>query len=308
MPLQATFLGAPEFAALQAERPPLIIDSWLAAGSVTLLFGPPSAGKTHLTISMARAIAHGEPLWGVYPTQKSRVLIVQADMNTALYQERVRPNAEALGADVAVLATDGMPFDITALRPSDPVVVAVNKFAPSIIFVDTLRKSHLLDENDSNAPDKVYSAWRALFPGAAFVFLHHSRKIPMDTKDMTQAVREAFRGSGAWAASADTIIMQKRVRRANNPDWMTRIYFVRTRSCAEPPAMLLRLDEAELLLKPLAETTLEKALLTWIASNPRAGKAEALTWLQAELDADGKPICSRATAYRAWDRLVKGER
>lgn len=308
MPLQATFLGAPAFAALQAERPPLIIDPWLAAGSITLLFGPPSAGKTHLTISLARAIAHGEALWGMFPTQKSRVLVVQADMNTVLYQERVKPNADALGDDVAVLATDGMPFDITAIKPSDPVVGAVNTFDPAIIFVDTLRKSHMFDENDSNAADKVYSAWRALFPRAAFVFLHHSRKIPLDSKDMATAVREAFRGSGAWAASADTIIMQKRVRRANNPDWMTRLYFVRTRSCQEPASVLLKLDEQALLLQPLAETTLEKALLAWIAANPRATKADALAWMQADLDADGKPICSRATAYRAWDRLVKGER
>lgn len=303
MPLKATFLGAPDFAALQTDRPPLIVDPWLASGSVTLLFGPPSAGKTHLTISMARAIAHGEPVWSMFPTQKSRVLIVQADMNTALYQERIRPNADILGSDVAVLATDAMPFDVTALKPSDPVIVAVNRFAPGIIFVDTLRKSHMLDENDSDAPDRVYAAWRTLFPGAALVFLHHSRKVSADAgKNADLVLREAFRGSGAWAASADTIIMQRRVRRANNPTWMTRVMFVRTRSCQEPSSVLLRLDE-NLLLTPMVEAGVEKALLAWAVANPRASRSDAIRWLQT----DGEPGCSSATAYRIYNRVMRGD-
>lgn len=305
--MRATLHNALAFRDLVTERAPLIVDPFLAVGSVTLLFGPPSAGKTHLTISMASAIARGEPLWGVYPTQQSRVLIVQADMNTALYQERMRPNADALTADTAILATDGMPMDVCRLAPTEPIIVAARELNPRVIFVDTLRKTHQYDENDSLAADRVYAAWRTLFPGAAFVFLHHTRKVSTQATSADTIIREAFRGSGAWAASADTIIMVRRARRANNPDWMTRVAFVRTRSCAEPAPILLRLN-TNLLLEPVAETTLEKALLSWIAANPRGTKNDAVAWLQAELDADGKPICSRATAYRTWDRVVKGER
>lgn len=284
----------------------MLVSPWLAAGSITLLFGPPSAGKTHLTISITDALLRGVPLWGVYPTQRSRVLVVQADMNTVLYQERLRPNADILTDDFAALTTDAMPFDVCKLTPRDSTVAAVRDFNPHVIFVDTLRKSHNLDESESTAPDRIYSAWRALFPGAALVFLHHSRKAPAQAANADTVVREAFRGSSAWAASADTIIMTRRVRRQNNSAWMTRVHFVRTRSCAEPAPMLLRLSE-QLLLEPFVGSPLEEQLLAWIAVNPRAKRADAVKWMTAQTGADGKPLCSQATAYRAWDRVVRGD-
>ena len=284
----------------------MLVAPFIAPGSVTLLFGPPSAGKTHVTISIASAIVHGAPLWGVFPTQKSRVLIVQADMNAALYQERIRPNGAHLTDDTQILLTDGFPLDVCALQPSDPLIAQLRAFDPGIVFVDTLRKTHNLSEIDDQTPDRVYTAWRTLFPKAAFVFLHHSRKLPT-SPDANKMIAEAFRGSGAWAASADTIIAQRRVKRANNPDWMTRLQFVRTRSCEEPASVLLKLS-ASLLLEPVAETTLEKSLLAHIAANPRVSRVEAVKWMQEEKDASGKPICSQATAYRTWDRVVRGER
>jgi RecA-family ATPase len=289
-----------------SSRAPLLIDPFLAAGSVTLLFGPPSAGKTMLTATMASALVRGEPLWGVFPVQRCRVLIVQADMNSLLYQERLRSSAAFLTDDIKVLLTDAMPLDVCKIALSEPAFVAIRAFAPDVVFVDTLRKTHNFDENDSTAADRVYAAWRTLIPGAAFVFLHHSRKLPAQVTADT-GVREAFRGTTAWAASADTVIMQRRVRRANNSDWMTRVYFVRTRSCQEPAAILLRLNET-LMLEPVTETPLEKLLLSWIAANPRAKRPDAIKWLLAQTDEQGKPLCAQATAYRAWDRVVRGDK
>lgn len=274
----------------------------MARGSVTLLFGPPSAGKTHLTLSIARALTEGSALWGRFATVKARVLLVQADMNTALYQERVRFHADALGANVAVLTTDAMPFDVTKIAAVDPVINAARNFAPDLVIVDSLRKSHALDENDSNAPDQVYSAWRRLFPGAALMFLHHSRKMPTQINETNRdsAIREAFRGSIAWAASADTIVMQRRVRKSNNPAWLTRVSFVRTRSCEEPASVLLKLSDT-LTLEPLAESTTEFALLAWVTQNPRSKRVDAVKWMVET------KLCAQATAYRLWDKVIKGE-
>ena len=306
MALRAPLHGAAAFAELALADPsPPLIAPFIALGSVTLLFGPPSSGKTHLTISMAAALVAGTPLWGVYPTQKSRVLIVQADMNSALYQERIRPNAALLTDNTLILATDGFPIDVCALKPTDPLVIAIREFAPHIVFVDTLRKTHNFGEIDDTTPDRVYTAWRTLLPGTAFVFLHHSRKLST-SPDAAKIIAEAFRGSGAWAASADTIIAQRRVRRANNSDWMTRLQFIRTRSCAEPAPILLRLTE-ELMLEPVAETRYEKALLAWIVANPKTTRVEGVKWLLAQRDSANNPLCSQATAYRVWDKIVRGE-
>lgn len=292
------------FQTLETVPTPLLVSPWLAAGSVTLLFGPPSAGKTHTTLALANALSRGEPLWGVYPTVASRVLIVQADMNTALYQERVRANDVVAHENVAVLVTDALPIDVLALTGREPGLVEARGFAPNVIFVDTIRKTHNGDENDSAVPDRVYGAWRRLFPGAALVFLHHSRKLPT-VADANKIVQEAFRGSVSWAASADTIIAIRRVRRANNPNWLVRLQFVRTRSCEEPRSILLKLND-QLLLEPLAELPHERALLQWLTENPQAKQTEAVAWLMAQTDEAGAPLCARATAYRAWERVAKG--
>lgn len=293
------------FQALKTVPTPLLVSPWLAAGSVTLLFGPPSAGKTHTTLALAHALSCGEALWGVYPTVPCRVLIVQADMNTALYQDRVRTNNVIAHENIAVLLTDARPVNVLALTGREPGLIEARGFAPDVIFVDTLRKTHDGDENDSAVADRVYGAWRRLFPGAALVFLHHSRKLPT-AADANRVIQEAFRGSAAWAASADTLIAVRRVRRANNPDWMMRLQFVRTRSCEEPGPMLLKLSD-DLLLVPLAELPQEKALALWLSRHPRAKRVEAVSWLKDQVCIDGKPMCSQASAYRAWDRIMRGE-
>lgn len=291
-----------------ANSAPTLIAPWLAAGSVTLVFGPPSSGKTMLTSTLVHALAHGATLWGAFPCLQSRVLVVQADMNNALYQARLRPSAARFTEDVTFLVTDALPFDVCgAHTATHPAVLEAQTFMPDVVFVDTLRKTHTFDENDSAAPDRVYAAWRLLFPGAALVFLHHTRKVstmPAASQDAT--IREAFRGTTAWAASADTLLMVKRVRRANNPLWMTRVFFVRTRSCEEPPPMLLRLTD-ELLLEPVAGGGIERQLLVWLVANPRAGRTDAVKWLTSLQSDAGEALCSQATAYRVWDRVVKGE-
>lgn len=285
---------------------PTLIDPWMAAGSVSLVFGPPSAGKTLWLTTVTRALATGSALFGSYPCAKSRVLVVQADMPTVLYQERLQALPEsALSDNIAVWLTENLPLDIlTASRQYANIVAQARAFAPDVVFVDTLRKTHALDENDSAAPDKVYGAWRTLFPSASLVFLHHARKVSSAPVSADVAVREAFRGSIAWAASADSIIAIRRVRKKGSKDWLVQQRFVRTRGCEEPPPLLLRRNEA-LLLEPTAPT-LENRLIAWLSENPRATQHDAMLWLTSLRDERGKEVCGRRRAYRIHDRVVNG--
>ena len=296
MPAAPTLISERDFVALTLDRPPTLIDPWLAPGSITLLFGPPSAGKTMVTLSTARALATGATLWDAFPCVKSRVLIVQADMATVGYHERLKASAASASDQIQLLLTDGAMFDVLRAKPTDAHIAAAREFAPAVVFVDTLRKTHLLDENESLAADRVYDAWRHLFPGAALVFLHHARKIPTQVSAHDVVVREAFRGNTAWAASADTLLMLRRVRKQGEPGWLARLSFVRTRGCEEPAPLLLTLTE-NLLLEP-APSAVGDMLATWFRQHPTAPKSDAVHMLMALVDDEGEPRFSRATAYR----------
>lgn len=291
--------------ALELPSVPTIIDPWLPTASISLVFGPPSAGKSFWMMSVAQALAAGTPLFGAYQCAKSRVLVVQADMPVGMVQERIQATRNPTD-DILLWLTENRQLDICAAHRSHATeVAAIRAFDPQVVFVDTLRKTHTLDENDSAAPDKVYSAWRTLFPNAAFIFLHHSRKVSTAPNLSADAVvREAFRGSIAWAASADSIISIRRARRRGSKDWMIQQRFVRTRGGIEPVPLLLRMND-ELLLEPLVETlTLEDRLAAWLLENPEATKQDATAWLRNLRDERGRVLCDRRRSYRVFDRVV----
>lgn len=284
---------------------PTIIDPWLTPGTISLVFGPPSAGKSLWMMSVARALAAGETLFGAYNCAKSRVLVMQADMPVAMVQERVQASTADASDDILMWLTENRQFDIlTAHRTHADEIAQIREFGPQVVFIDTLRKTHTLDENESSAPDRVYGAWRELIPSAAFIFLHHSRKISTQAVSLDVAVREAFRGSVAWAASADTIISIRRARKKGAKHWFVQQRFVRTRSCEEPPPLLLRTTD-ELLLEPVTQSiSLEDRLLQWLTLNPNAAQVDATAWLRTLTDEKGRNLCDRRRAYRVYDRVV----
>lgn len=294
------------FAALELPSVPTIIEPWLPTQSISLVFGPPSAGKSLWMMSVARALATGGQLFGTYHCAKSKVLIVQADMPVNMVQERVQASAANASDDILLWLTENRQLDIlNAHKTHANEIARIREFAPDVVFVDTLRKTHTLDENDSSAPDKVYGAWRTLFPQTTFLFQHHARKVSQ-TDSPDAAVREAFRGSVAWAASADTIIAIRRARRKGAKHWLVQQRFVRTRGCQEPPPLLLKSTE-DLLLEPVhVPVTLEERLERWLLENPTAPQKDAVAWLRTLTDDKGRTLCDRRRAYRVFNRVRPG--
>ena len=69
-------------------------------------------------------------------------------------------------------------------------------FRPQVVFIDSLRKAHPLDDKASGTPSLVYTAYRSTFPGATLVFIHHERKT---AKDDDRPGNESYSGSRAWS-------------------------------------------------------------------------------------------------------------
>lgn len=97
------------------------------------------------------------------------------------------------------------PLSIPNVTPEQHTVLrrAKEEIQPDVVFVNTLRKVHDLDDKDSRAPKLVYSFFRHLFPTSALVFVHHMRKTAQDPKALVHE-KEGFSGANNWLNDAQT--------------------------------------------------------------------------------------------------------
>lgn len=270
-----------------------IIDPMLAYGGATcLLYGPRASGKTQIALSMAIAISRGEPWLGLFPTKQARVAFIELDMPHQTMHERLAMlNGELRGAPISMTLWDRS-FDIVKGRNIMTLGSAMAQ-APEFVIVESLRKSHREDENDSNTPSLVYKLWQDRFPGASFTFSHHDRKMSLDPKAAMKAKDEAFRGSGAWIDDADLgLHLIPESSSLDLEEMRVRLEFARVRSCPPQPPLSLAFNEHTLLpyvIDPTPETQLRAELLKRDMLRPEAvaflqelGVKERTAWRIAE--------------------------
>lgn len=180
-----------------------LVEPVMPSGGHVLLHGKRGLGKTQLALTLAHDIIAGTPFLGCLQTRQGRVAYVQADMPPKLQQARLQQlNAMmpvAYGGTLRYYLVDTQ-LDIMTDKGA-AWMQDIRDYAPALVIVDTLRKSHRLDENSSDTPVAVYGAWRAAVgPTPTIVYLHHDRKTSFDGPVNRD---EEFRGSGAWLDEAD---------------------------------------------------------------------------------------------------------
>lgn len=277
--------------------PHLIVSPIIPWGGICMLHGPYESGKSLLALTLAVSVARGEPWLTEYKCRQGTVGLVQVDMPDKLYQERQRL-ARIVTEDLPLFhfTTDASHIDILKTNKRwTPELEKLAEQKPALVIVDSLRKSHRLDENDSNSASAVYGAWRNMFPHATLLFLHHDRKTPTGLVS-ARALEEQFRGNTAWIADLDTGIHLVRQRAGSTTEWRTKMTFSKLRTCEEQPPLVLRMDEETLLLA-VADPTPRQRLLGYLKRNMDVSRQEAVGFI-AGLTENGKPVCSRATAYR----------
>lgn len=182
------------------------------------------------------------------------------------------------------------PFDVetVAIKPPDAFVQARN-WKPDLVIVDTLRKTTLLDENDSSTPMRVYSAWRRLFPESAIAVVHHDRKMST-MPGASIKPEEAARGSIAWSGDADGCLQLSKLRGHKLGGHVATLTITKARYMNEPEPLQVKMTP-ELLLEPVGQNAVS-VLLAFLSNNPGATQSDAASIMV------GSKACSRATAYR----------
>ena len=216
---------------------PFLINPYIPAGGIIFLYGKTRVGKSPLTWEMARCIGSGETFFGC-PTQQGRVLILELDTPQRLVQPRITQLDPAPNVWWEFMGPCHLP---TSALIQKQLRVLEDDLHPDLVIVNTLRKIHQGDEKDGALPSRIYGIFRAIFPQAATLFVHHDKKTHPDPESASDP-DEAFSGHLAWLNDCQVGL---HLMRASPSREEGRLKLVHTKSqvSAEALPLLLQLDQ-----------------------------------------------------------------
>jgi hypothetical protein len=179
-------------------RPDFFIEPFVVREGVTLLWAKYSRGKSPLTWVMAQSIGSGKSFFGL-PVKQGKVLYLDVDSPPMVLKQRVQKLTPA--PNVWWLLSKPLGIPDVAPEEQEMLDEAQENIRPDVVFLNTLRQIHNLDDKESRTPKLVYTFFKKQFPQAALFFVHHERKTSTDPR--ARAVEgEDFSGSQHWIDDA----------------------------------------------------------------------------------------------------------
>lgn len=182
---------------------------------VSATVAPPGVGKTSLIFAEGLAIATGQALLGIRPTERARVWLWNGEDPRDEIDRRIIGAAMHYGlteADLAgwlftdsgreseiVIAEQTRNGVIIAQPVIDALIDQIRSLDIGVVAIDPFVSSHRVTENDNNAIERVVKTWARIadITGCAVELVHHSRK----TGGAETTVEDA-RGASALIAAA----------------------------------------------------------------------------------------------------------
>jgi hypothetical protein len=177
------------------KEPEFFIDPYVIKQGITLLWAKRSVGKSPVSWAMAAAIARGTSFFGL-PCKPGKVLYIDVDSPENLLAARL-PKENPPDNVLFLIRPGNLGAPNMRKEVEDQLREAQQEVKPDVVFFNTLRKLHRLDDKDSATPAEVYGFFRDIFPQASHVYVHHSKKTPPDPRHRVDP-DETFSGSGHW--------------------------------------------------------------------------------------------------------------
>jgi 5S rRNA maturation endonuclease (ribonuclease M5)/archaellum biogenesis ATPase FlaH len=148
-----------------------ILEKLIPKSSITLLFGRGGIGKTSLCMQIARVIANGIP-FDTLQTIQSPVYYIDFENPLAVLKERVEKIGKSENLYVWHISNEIQPPKLDSNGWD-----LYKQLPPGLLVIDTLRASHLSDENDSKPMSMIMGRLKELREmGFTILLLHHTPK------------------------------------------------------------------------------------------------------------------------------------
>ena len=196
-------IWAKELKLMDIPPPSWLVEQFVSDSGISLISSKPGNFKTMLAIEIAKCVAKGEPLFEIFQTKQSKVLIIDEESGNG----RLKKRQSILGADEADIASISFPN----IKMSEKYAEAIIKYCKTngigLVIFDSLTRFHVAQENTSQEMSEVLSYFH-LIPkaGIAIIIIHHDPKSGYKQPDSSNTLR----GSGDILAISDVhIALQK---------------------------------------------------------------------------------------------------
>jgi hypothetical protein len=174
--------------AMELPKREYIIEPFLPAASLIMIYAIRGLGKTWFALSLAIAITRGESFLGYAVQRPWRVLYIDGEMTMSDLQDRIRKLEPAPSPDLLMLPSERLFNEARPINLHDPndqaavdraiAALAERNMAPDVIVVDNLSSlSGGVDENDNSQLDNILQWLLSLrHRGVAVILIHHAGK------------------------------------------------------------------------------------------------------------------------------------
>jgi hypothetical protein len=202
-------IWATELSQMDIPPPSWIVDQFVSDSGISLLSSKPGTFKTMLAIEIAKCVAQGEPLFGVFETKQTKVLIIDEESG----EGRLKKRQAALGADEADIASISFP----GVKMEQKYAEAITRYCKAngigLVIFDSLTRLHTAQENASQEMSEVLSHFHLITKaGIAVLIIHHDTKGGYAKPDSSNTLR----GSSDILAIADVHIVLHMPRNSKN--------------------------------------------------------------------------------------------
>jgi energy-coupling factor transporter ATP-binding protein EcfA2 len=305
---QANFqvLTAADLLTLPSEPIPPLIDGLVFKGTMTVLIGETSAGKTTLFYHMATALTKGEPFLNRPIAKPYRVLFIDAETPIPLAQAKlgdlIDPHEEA-ARRFFWLRLSGLSADDQ--QACDQLLNAVRQVQPDVVFVDPLNAVMLVEDfNDEAEARKQLQPWKRIADefGCAVVLSAHP------PKDRSRKGAARWRGSFARAEIVDIAFNLE----GNFQSDILTLELVKDRTgCAIGKLTLRKVGGFEV-VEGADEDAASRWIVTFVREAHEAGKPEVaraeIVAAAKEAGRNEKTIVNRLTALVQTGKLERPRR